>query len=270
MSRQRILKLIHFASTGWFILCAGGIFALALRQAGFHWWVIFSLSGHSALIVFLLISLYLFAIFRGMDRGQKSAVEHPLSSSTYYSIFYDVVPFLGAAGGGIGMFGGAGLQELLSGIALGTFGTTFMVWVIVDPSIGYIERFLPAGRHHRIKRLARLKALRQRREIERKQLLERILEQEQQQQIEREKLLMPWARKLAGLLTCRGLDGNEAQKQAVTIGAEAWRLGGIGCMKQLHSLAMDICNSKYRDLYIADYVSIWWDGIGSWRSSLLY
>jgi len=88
-------KWLHFASTGWFMLCVGYILVSALRQAGVHWWVIFSLSGFSAIFVFLLIGLYLFAIFRGVDRNQKIEIEHPLTNTNYYLAFYDISPLLG-------------------------------------------------------------------------------------------------------------------------------------------------------------------------------
>ena len=83
MSHRKALKLVHLASTTWFMLCMGYILVLALRQAGIHWWVIFSLSGHSALLIFLLISLYLFAIFRGVGSNQRIEMEHPLTSTNY-------------------------------------------------------------------------------------------------------------------------------------------------------------------------------------------
>jgi hypothetical protein len=66
MSKRRALKLVHIGGMAWFVLCMGYILLSALRQAGLHWWVIFSLAGHSAVVVFLLISLYLFARFRGV------------------------------------------------------------------------------------------------------------------------------------------------------------------------------------------------------------
>ena len=159
MSRRDTLKLVHFVSTGWFVLCFGYILIAALREAGFKWWVIFSLSGHSALLVFLLISLYLFAVFRGIDRSQKIEIEHPLTGTGYYAVFYDVSPFLGGLAGCLGMIGVSRISELLSGIALGTLATTFLVWIVVDPTIGVVERLLPGSRRHRLERLAQARAL---------------------------------------------------------------------------------------------------------------
>ena len=42
---QKILGMLHFVGTLWFIVCVGYILAISLRQAGFNWWIIFSLSG---------------------------------------------------------------------------------------------------------------------------------------------------------------------------------------------------------------------------------
>ena len=102
MSWKKTSKLVHFFSTIWFVLSAAYVFVLVLLQAGKSWWVITSLSSYSVLMAFLLISLYLFAVFRGVSRSQKSLIEHPLTTSVYYSFFYDVSPFLGALAGGFG------------------------------------------------------------------------------------------------------------------------------------------------------------------------
>ena len=143
MSSHRTLKSIHLAGTAWFILCVGYILAFALRRAGVNWWVIFSLSGHSVLIVFLLISLYLFAMFRGVTQSQAIEIEHPLTSTDYYTVLYITTPFLGGLAGCLGMIGVSAIKQFLLGVALGTLGATFLVWVIVDPVAGLLEMLLP-------------------------------------------------------------------------------------------------------------------------------
>ena len=143
MSQRETLKLVHFGSTFWFMLCVGYILALMLREAGFHWWIIFSLSGHSVLLIFLLISLYLFAIFKGASRSHKIDVEHPLTSTNHYLVFYLIAPFLGVLAGFLGMIGVNTASQFLYGIVLGTLGTTFLVWVILDPLTILAETLLP-------------------------------------------------------------------------------------------------------------------------------
>jgi hypothetical protein len=40
-------------------------------------------------------------------------------------------------------------------------------------------------------------------------------------------------------------------------------------MKELRDMAIEICGEKQQDSMIIDYVSSWWDGIGSWRNPSL-
>lgn len=266
MSQQSRLKLVHFASTAWFMLAIGYILVLALRQAGFHWWVIFSLSGHSAILIFLLISLYLFAIYRGIDRSQKIEMEHPLTSTRYYTAFYDVSPLLGGLAGYVGSIGISRISELVLGIALGTLATTFLVWIVVDPAIAFVERRLPASRKHRLERLAKVRALRQEQQEERKRLLAEVLAQDEQDRSYWQKALKPQAEKLAELLITNRTDFKQAECKAVEIGANAWQIGGLSCMQELRDMTTAICKQKNQSSDTVDYIPVWWDGIGSWRS----
>ena len=111
------MRFTHMASTVWFILSVGYILISALRQAGIHWWVVFSLSGHGVLIILVLVSLYLFAIFRGISSSQKEQLEHPLTSTVYYVVFYVSAPFLGSLAGLLGMIGTHSTSQFLLGIA---------------------------------------------------------------------------------------------------------------------------------------------------------
>jgi hypothetical protein len=267
MSRRKVLKLVHLAGTVWFILCVGYILVLALRQAGVNWWIIFSLSGYSTLLIFLLVSLYLFAIFRGVGRGSKIEVEHSLTSTNYYMVLYVTAPFLGGLAGTLGMIGGNRISHFLLGIALGTLGTTFLVWVIVDPVTGLVEMLLPASRKHRLERLTQVRASRQKRQEEQKRLLAEILAQEEQERRKWQQVLQPYAEKLARLLAECEIGDKQAETEAVDIGANAWQMGGLNCMRQLHSMAMELYRNKSQDSMIIDYIPTWWDGIGSWRSS---
>jgi len=267
MARHRMLKSIHLASTLWFILCIAYIFILVLRQAGVHWWIIFSLSGHSALLIFLLVSLYLFAIFRGVSRSQKIEVEHPLSSTNYYKVLYAAAPFLGGFAGYVGMIGEKKISQLILGISLGTLGTTFLVWVIVDPAVGLLEMLLPASsRKHRAQRLAQAKAQREKKQKDRQRLLTEIFEKEELNRRRWQEILKPHAEKLAGLLTADKIDFKQAEREAIDTGVNAWQIGGLSCMRELRNMAMTISKEKSQDKAVTDYISVWWDGIGSWRN----
>jgi len=268
MSRRKALKLVHFASTAWFTLSAGYMLVWALRQAGFHWWVIFSLSGHSALIVFMLVCLYLGAMYRGVTRSQKTEIEHPLTTSVYYSVFYDVTPFLGALAGGLSGIGVSKATLYLLMIAAGSFWGTFLVWIIVEPAAGLIEMLLPSSRQHRRKRLAQARAAKKEEQLERQRLLAEIEAEEEVERAPWAELLPLYAEKLAALLANGGVAEERRETKAVDIGVKAWQIGGLNCMQQLHSMAMDLCKERNHDSKVIDYISIWWDGIGSWRSPL--
>ena len=268
LMRQRDeLRFAHIASTVWFILCVGYILVLALRQAGVHWWVVFSISGQGALIILLLVSLYLFAIFRGISSSQKVQVEHPLTSTIYYAVFYVSAPFLGCLAGLLGMIGINTTSQFLLGIAMGTLGTTFLVWVIVDPLIGLIEMILPASRKNRVQRLAQTKAEREQKQKDKIRLLEEVLAKEESDRENWQEMLKPQAEKLAGLLTADITDIKQVEQETVGIGVNAWQTGGLSCMRELRDMTMSICKQKYRDKATVDYINFWWDGIGNWRAA---
>ncbi len=269
MAGRRKLTSIHFASTAWFILCVGYVGVLALRQAGVKWWILFSLSGHGVLIALMLISLYLFAIFRGISSSQKVKVEHPLTNTTQYAFFYVATPFLGAFASCLGMIGVETFNRFLLGITLGTLGTTFLVWVIIDPAIGLLEMLLPASREHRAERLAQARDEKERKQRDNQRLLTEISAMEESNRTRWQKQLKPQAEQLAELLATGGVDFGQAERRAVGIGASAWHIGGLGCMRELRDMAIDICRERYDKRDIVDYISFWWDGIGSWRSPSL-
>jgi hypothetical protein len=268
-----MLRSVHVASTIWFILCVGYIFilafVLALRQAGVQWWVVFSVSGHGALIVLVLVSLYSFAIFRGISSSQKVQVEHPLTSTIYYALFYVAIPFLGGLAGCLGMIGANAISQFLLGIALGTLGITFLVWVILDPAIGLLEMLLPASRKHRAQRLARAKALREQKQKDSERLLAQVLAKEDSDRQSWHEVLKPEAEKLAGLLTADRTDLKQAEREAVGIGVSAWQTGGLSCMRELRNMAIAICKQRSQNGAFVDYISFWWDGIGNWRAAPL-
>lgn len=268
--RQRAeLRKAHIAGTIWFVLAVGYIFVLALRQAGAQWWVVFSLSGHGVLIVSVLVSLYLFAIFRGISSSQNVEVEHPLTSSTYYAAFYLLTPFLGGLAGCIGMIGTFAMSQFFLGIALGTLGITFLVWVVLDPVIGLLEMLLPISRKHRAVRQAEAKAERERKQRDRERLLNEVVEQEEVNRRRWRKIMEPEAERLAGLLAENGTDLQEAEREAIGIGVRAWQTGGIVCMRELRDTAIRLCQHKRPDKAVIDYISFWWDGIGNWRAKPL-
>jgi hypothetical protein len=269
MLSQTSLKRVHFAGTAWFMLCTSYILILALRQAGFQWWVIFSLSGYSALFMLLLVSLYLFAIFRGIDRNQKIEIERPLTSSAYYTMFYNLTPLLGSFAGSLGMIGTSKISELLSGLALGTLATTFLVWIVVDPLTVSLEKLLPTSRKYSRERLLQARLLRQQKQQEREDLLNRVLAQEEEEKHRWQQILLPYSGKLAELLSVSRIDTEQAEDEAVNLGVTAWKIGGLHCMKQLYTMTLERCKKDYQNSIRNEHLSSWWDGIGTWRNPSL-
>jgi hypothetical protein len=257
-------KVLHVLSTAWFTTCLVFLLVVALRERGVNWWVIFSLSGYSVVLVFVLVSLYLFALFRGVSRTQHLQPEHPLTCSKQYMMLYAAGPFLGGLAGSLSGLGLEGGGEFVGRTALGTFGMTFAFWVVLDPTIAVVEGLLPSSRQHRAQRMARHEAERQEREAKRHNVLAEVLEKERKHHALWEQTLRPYAQELSALMRT-DIDGlAKARSRAVEIGAEAWRLGGIACMRQLREMALSLPQPSVAGP-VTDYLSYWWDGIGTWR-----
>ncbi|UCC23532.1 MAG: hypothetical protein JSW23_05635, partial [Planctomycetota bacterium] len=257
IGQRNTMNIIHFVSTAWFIFCTSYVSVLTLQQAGKSWWVIVSLSGYSTLLAFLLISLYLFAIFRGVARSQKIQVEHPLTTTRYYMGFYVAVPFLGGLAGTLGMIGEERLSQFVLGIALGTIWATFLVWIVVDPAAGFLEMLVPSSWKHRLERLATLRAWREEQEKERKNILAEAGNRERMEKKRWHEILTPYAETLAQL-QAKGQPGHEeVRDEAVGIGVRAWQIGGLSCMRELHSMTTEFCRTQHKDFTIIDYLPFW-------------
>lgn len=269
MSSRQKIATIHLAGTIWFVLCVSFLLVIALLQAGVKWWIVFSLSAHGIILALLLISLYLFAIFRGISSSQKLHTEHPITKTDQYAFFYAATPFLGSLAGLLGTIGADTFNQFISGIALGTLGMTFMVWVIVDPALGLLEMFLPESRRHYIERQSKAKILKEQKQKERELLLAEVtIKDNSNHQLWHEKL-KPQAEKLALLLSSNFNDFKQAEREAAGIGVSAWQMGGLDCMQDLHDMALEIYRQNNNDKDVEDYITFWWDGIGNWRQTSL-
>ncbi len=268
MSRQKAFRSLHVLSTGCFLLGAAYLLVVSLLQAGRSWLFIVSVSGYSAVLSALLVSVYLFAIFRGAARSRKTEIEHPLTGSQYYSVFYDSAPFTGMAAGLVSALGAGGFSTYAFGVAMGCFTTTFLVWIIFDPLAGLLETLLPTSRKLRRERLALTRMAKREAANARLRILAEVnaaadLEMERW----RKALSMP-AETLAALVGDDEQDNARKEAVAVDMGVKAWQMGGLACMRLLHSMATEICGAKNRSQACADNISLWWDGIGMWRGQL--
>ena len=251
------------------MLAAACVFVLALRQAGIEWWLIFSLSGHGASIGFLLISAYLYALFRDNGRDPLRAVEHPLTNTRQYMTLYSLIPFLGAVAGLYCVIDLESAYQVVMTIAMGTLGATFVFWVIADPAISFSEMLLPESRKHRLARQALARAAKEQKQRNRAKLLADLTAEEEIRNKQLREAFGAEAQKLAAL-TIRAIEGSaSAGAEAMEIGLHAWQQGGLNCMQRLCEMARDICRDRGEYSADDDHISIWWDGIGQWRHKLV-
>lgn len=263
--KEKISKTIHFFSTAWFIACVIYLLMLTLFHAGFRLWIIFSLSGYSAVIIFIFVSLYLFAIFRSVDRSQKLSVEHPLTATSYYAFFYDVSPFLGGIAGAFAIINFATLRDFLLPIGYGTFLLTFLVWIIIDPLIAYVETLLPACRRCRLERLAKESLLKKEKQREKEHLIATVLQMSEQKRLDWQQVLQPYAEKLAEIIYKHQMGKKSPEDEILEIGVKAWQMGRLDCMQAIHNMTLDVYKKKYNTCVINDLIPTYWDGIGGWR-----
>ena len=79
-----------------------------------------------------------------------------------------------------------------------------------------------------------------------------------------DKVLAPKAKELAALSITSPSVLEQSRGRIVDIGVAAWQLGGLGCMRHLHSMAVQTAMQDSRDTTSMDFVSACWDGIGNW------
>ncbi|NLW83236.1 MAG: hypothetical protein GXY41_02355 [Phycisphaerae bacterium] len=263
MTTQRLLKRIHILGTAWFTCCAAALLVISLRQAGFRWWVIFSISGYSAVLFAFLLTFYLFALYRGVARAQY-AQEHPLSTSPAYLFFYDSAPFWGAVAGLFCSFDIPDWTLSARMVAEGTLGMTFMTWVILDSVVGGVESILPKSVRHRTERIAKANAEKERIQRENAALLASLEQSEKILRGQWEAAFRDIAAELAGLYCGGKGEPGLARQRTAEAGAKAWRTGKIACMRFVHQMIREEM-SRHPSGHCVDYAAVWWDGIGSWR-----
>lgn len=265
---SRLLKRVHILGTLWFLVCAATLLAISLRQAGLSWWVVFSVSGYSAILFVFFAVIYAFALFRGVVRAQ-CAVEHPLSTSSAYLFFYDAAPFLGTLAGVLGCMGVANKWLALRMAAEGAVGMTFLVWVVIDTAVGFAESLLPSSRKARAERLAAAREARMRRQKQNADLLQTVLRRQEQLQRDWRGQFDAPSKQLAQLLSGALLTA-QAKALAIDLGAKAWQAGRIPCMRFVQQLIGNHLTELGADKRLVQLVAAWWDGIGSWRQNGIY
>ena len=79
-----------------------------------------------------------------------------------------------------------------------------------------------------------------------------------------DKVLEPKAKELAALSITSPAALEQSRGRIVDIGIAAWQLGGLGCMRHLHSMAVKAAMQDSQDTKSLVFVSACWDGIGNW------
>lgn len=256
-------KRIHLYGIVWFLVSVIFLIVIAIKQMGFHWWVVFSVSGYSAIVVLFLVLLYGFAIYKGVVRNLNN-LEHPLTTSPYYILLYDAAPFLGCF---TGLCVVSWDQTILSRFLVAAQGTlimTFVMWIVIDSTVGLAEASFPRSVVHRKRRLANNQRKKRHQILERKRLLDRITQQEKQTRSQWICFFQPYAVEVADLLCNPSGNAQGVQRRIVELGAMAWRRGELLGMKFFHEVILEEVKRRAGHPSV-DFVSVYWDGIGTWR-----
>ena len=232
MDSKQFLRRIHICGTLWFLLCAAVLLILSMRQAGLKWWLIFSLSGYSAVLLLFLFTIYLFAIFQGVVRNLNST-EHPLSTSIYYIALYDLAPFFGAVAGLFALTSSGSWITVLNSIVQGALTMTFIVWIVIDPLLGLIEASLPSSIAHRKQRLVEIRDQKQKQQEDNRVLLQNLEAEELEKMTAWEHFFEAYAKEIADLLS-HSADEVQTQRRVIELGALAWKTGKLTGMEFFH------------------------------------
>lgn len=256
------LKYAHSLSILFFLFCAAYLLIILLQRNSKDWFF-WSISGLSGFIATAIIVFYSLAFFKSLTL-KSSKPEHPISSSSYYLVFYDMSPFLGAAAGVIVLIMVNEKDHPLAFIAAGSMAASFFVWIVLDPVVQVLEMMLPGSKRFRKRRKAFKKAIKKAHEKANLSMLNEIDKQEKEKSNERQALLSEMSRELRRLLDQRPSD--ESDKGIIEYGLKAWQMGKLPAMKQLYDLTVQNDCTEYK----AYRLSYLWDGVGKWRYETEY
>lgn len=259
-----ISRMTHLLGMIWFFLCTGYIFAWIILRANSGWIVAISLSGYSTALVLFLICFFLFAVFHRLGKSQIIQLEHPLTSTGFYGLCYNTSSFIGALAGVLAAIGTDGTSNYPLLIAAGSFLVTFVVWLILDPLLAAAEMLLPQSRQNRAIRLAQVKEMRKKETLAKIHALAEAETSEMKKLKKWNKVLEPHAKELAALSITSPAALEQNRGRIVDIGINAWQTGGLGCMRHLHSMAVQTSRQDSRESRSMELVSACWDGIGNW------
>ncbi len=255
-----MLYLIHRIGRAWFYLCTGYSFVVLLAGKG-NGIVLYALK-HGAVWMFLIVSVVAATVFRRLGK-RANKHEHPITTNRVYN----------SSGGMSSLFGGliglasAGVYN--SGypvlwIAAGSFIGGALTQLLIHPLLYAAERLLPSSRRHRAARLALVKTYRREAVLAKQRALAELEANEAKKLEMWNDVLTPKARELASLLITGPASLEANRGKIVDMGIEAWQIGGAGCMRHLHSMAVDVCKQEHGDANTAEFIAPCWEGIGQW------
>jgi hypothetical protein len=254
---------------GIFVLSSAYIFIYALHKAGKSWLFIASLSGSSTVIIIFLLSFYLFAVYRGFSSSQNAKNEHPLTASLPYVLFYNISSFYGIFIVWFISLRHYHTADYLLRMSIGIITSTFLMWIIIDPIVGFFEMLLPSSRIQRHARIMLAQKKRRKENLDRENVLLEISRAGSYDRLKWQQMLESEANELATLISECGIDDKNVEIKVIEIGVKAYRIGGVDCMKHLYLMTKQICERKMQFVPNLEYISIWWDGIGNWRCKWL-
>jgi hypothetical protein len=172
--------------------------------------------------------------------------------------------FYGVLGVCLTIFNNAAAEYLLK-LSVGSVASTFLMWIIIDPIVGLLEMLLPSSRKERRIRIRNTQELRKKQYEKRQNILQEINRNSQYDRLRWQQILESDANELARLISNSRVNDKKTETKVIELGVKAFRIGGIECMRHLYLMTRQICERRMQIVPNLDYISIWWDGIGSWR-----
>lgn len=221
----------------------------------------------STLAIVLLALLGALAAYRKMSRSQRIPAEHPLTTHPVYRMFYDMSPLGGGLMGGLAGIGSVEPGRFFSMTIEGAVGCALLVWLVADPAIGVCEMLMPGSRRLRLRRVAKITGIRESCQKRSMAFLAGLQAEEAKKQEAWREILRDDVEELTKLtLAAPEVPDRSKESRVAEIGAKAYKVGGGECMKYVYAAVEQRCKARTDSGMGLWLVSIWWDGIGEWRS----
>jgi len=264
MDNAKSVRVVRRFGRIWFYVCGGYIIACTLVPVGKGGCLGLSVLGRWPAWIVLSMFFLLTAVFGRFGPYRKNEREHPVTRTGGYVFLYNASSFVGALAGGLAATGAANPLHYPLFVAAGSFLVNVLVWVILGPLVSAAETLLPSSRRHRAARLACARTMRRESHLAKERALAEVEATELKKLQRWSEALRPCARELASMAITGPTALEENRGRIIDIGIEAWQLGGVGCMRHLHAMAVDASKEEPRDTKSIEFIAPCWDGIGTW------